>query len=54
MELDASTIAIGAVLNQEGEDGRKHPIAYYLESFSAPERNYDVYDRELLAIVKAL
>ncbi len=54
MEVDASAIAIGAVLNQEGEDGKKHPVAYYSESFSATERNYDVYDRELLAIVKAL
>ncbi len=54
MEVDASSIAIGAVLNQEGEDGRKHPIAYYSESFSSLERNYDVYDRELLAIIKAL
>jgi len=54
MEVDASAIAIGAVLNQEGEDGKKHPVAYYSESFSATERNYDVYDRELLAIVKVL
>ncbi len=54
MEVDTSTIAISAVLNQEGEDGRKHPVAYYSESFSATERNYDVYYRELLAIVKAL
>ncbi len=54
MEVDASAIAIGAVLNQEGEDGRKHPIAYYSKSFSTPERNYDIYNRELLAIVKAL
>ncbi len=49
-----SAIAIGAVLNQKGEDGKTHPVAYYSESFSALERNYDVYDRELLAIVKAL
>src|SRR6266702_976256 len=54
MEVDASAIAIGAVLNQKGEDGKTHPVAYYSESFSAPERNYDIYDRELLAIVKAL
>jgi len=54
MEVDASAITIGAVLNQKGEDGKTHPVAYYSESFSAPERNYDVYDRELLAIVKAL
>jgi len=54
MEVDVSAIAIGAVLNQKGEDSKIHPVAYYSESFSATERNYDVYDRELLAIVKAL
>ena len=54
MEVDASAIAIGAVLNQKGEDKKTHPVAYYSESFSATERNYDVYDRELLAIVKSL
>jgi len=52
MEVDASAIAIGAVLNQKWEDRKTHPVAYYSESFSAPERNYNVYDRELLAIVK--
>ncbi len=54
MEVDASAIAIGAVLNQKGEDQRTHPVAYYSESFSATERNYDIYNRELLAIVKSL
>ncbi len=54
MEVDASAIAIGTVLNQKGEDGKTHLVAYYSESFSTPERNYDVYDRELLAIIKAL
>jgi len=54
MEVDASAIAIRAVLNQKGEDRKLHPVAYYSKSFSATEQNYDVYDRELLAIVKAL
>ncbi len=37
MEVDASTITIGTVLNQKGEDGKIHPVAYYSESFSATE-----------------
>jgi hypothetical protein len=45
---------MGAVLLQKKEDGKKHPIAYYLKTLSAAERNYDVYDLELLAIVNAL
>jgi len=54
LEVDVSAIAIGAVLNQKGDNGKLHPVAYYSESFTAPECNYNVYDGELLAIVKAL
>jgi hypothetical protein len=45
---------MGAVLLQKKEDGKKHPIAYYSKTLSAAERNYDVYDLELLAIVNAM
>ena len=54
LEVDASAITIGAVLNQKGDDNKLHPVAYYSESFTATKHNYDVYDWELLAIVKAL
>jgi hypothetical protein len=45
---------MGAVLLQKKEDGKKHPIAYYSKTLSAVERNYNVYNLELLAIVNAL
>jgi hypothetical protein len=45
---------MGAVLLQKKEDGKKHPIAYYSKTLSAAERNYDVYDLELLAIVNVM
>jgi hypothetical protein len=54
LEVDASGFAMGAVLLQRKEDGKKHPIAYYSKTLSTAERNYDVYDLELLAIVNAL
>jgi hypothetical protein len=54
LEVDASGFAMGAVLLQRKEDGKKHPIAYYSKTLSAAERNYDVYDLKLLAIVHAL
>jgi hypothetical protein len=41
------------VLSQKGEDGKKHPIAFYSATAMEAERNYDIYDLELLAIVKA-
>ncbi|QRV84489.1 Retrotransposable element Tf2 protein [Ceratobasidium sp. AG-Ba] len=54
LETDASGVALGAVLSQKGEDGRLHPIAYLSQSFTPPQKNYDTYDKELLAIVQAL
>ncbi len=54
LEVDASSFAIGATLSQQDERGRWHPVAFYSETLSEAERNYDVYNRELLAIVKSL
>jgi hypothetical protein len=54
LEVDASGFAMGVVLLQKKEDSNKHPIAYYSKTLSAAERNYNVYDLELLAIVNAL
>jgi hypothetical protein len=53
MDTDASKFAIGATISQEHSDGR-HPIAYFSKSLSPTERNYDIYDRELLAIIYAI
>jgi hypothetical protein len=47
VECDTSDRATGAVLSQEGEDGKLHPVA------SPAERNYDIYDKELLAVIRA-
>jgi hypothetical protein len=35
-------------------EGKWHPIAYYSRKFLGPEERYDVYDKELLAIVACL
>ncbi|THH05355.1 hypothetical protein EW146_g9923 [Bondarzewia mesenterica] len=53
VDTDASLTATGGILLQQGEDGQWHPCAYLSKGFSPAERNYDVYDRELLAIVRA-
>jgi len=54
LEVDTSSFTIGATLSQQDEQQRWHPVAYFSETLSEAERNYDVYDRELLAIVKSL
>jgi hypothetical protein len=52
MEVDALAFAIGRViLQKQTSDGLHHPIAFRSKSLSKPERNYKIYDRELLAIV---
>jgi len=53
METDASGHAIGGVLSQE-QDGKWKPIAFLLRTMQLAERNYKIYDKELLAIVEAL
>ena len=53
IETDASDLAIGACLIQEHE-GKWHPVVYILRKLSPAEQNYDIYNKELLAIVAAL
>ena len=53
VETDASDYAISACISQPDEQGRLHPIAFYSKKITPLELNYDVYDKELLAIVTA-
>ncbi len=54
LEVDVSNYAIGATLNQKDEHNQWHPVAYYSTTLLETERNYDIYDKELLAVVKSL
>ncbi len=54
LEVDTLGFAIGAVLLQHGKDNKRHPIGYYSATLIEAKWNYDIYDLELLAIVKAL
>lgn len=53
VEVDASDSGVGAVLSQRKE-GKLHPCAFFSRRLTQAERNYDVGDRELLAIKLAL
>ena len=52
VETDASDCAIGAVCSQP-EGKLLRPIAYYSRKLTPAELNYEIYDKELLAIVAA-
>ncbi|QRV82130.1 Retrotransposable element Tf2 protein [Ceratobasidium sp. AG-Ba] len=54
LECDASDFATGAILSQFSEDNQLHPVAFLSKAMTPAERNYDIYHKELLAIVKAL
>ena len=53
VETDASDYAFAAILSIMTEDSEIHPVAFHSRTFSAPELNYDVHDKELLAIFEA-
>ena len=54
IETDASKYATGAVLTQLDSNGNQHPISFISKTFSLTECNYEIYDRELLVIIRAL
>jgi hypothetical protein len=54
VEVNASDYATGGILMQTGKDKKWHPVAYLSKSLSEMERNYDIHDKELLAIIHAL
>ncbi len=54
LNTDASDFATGAVLYMKAEDDKWHPCAYMSKSLSDTECNYNIYDKELLTIIRAL
>ena len=52
VEVDASNYAIGAVLIQRDDNNIAHPVAFFSKTMNEAQRNYDVYNRELLALVE--
>jgi hypothetical protein len=53
IEVDASDFAYGGVLSQY-HDGELHPCAFVSKKFNDAELNYEIYDKEMLAIVKCM
>jgi hypothetical protein len=50
LQVDASTFATGAILTQKDERGKHLAIGFHSQTFNDAEHNYDIHDRELLAV----
>jgi len=53
METEALDYALAAILSIMTKDNEIYPVAFHSRTFSTPELNYDVHNKELLAIFKA-
>ena len=53
IETDTSNYVSAGILSQYGEDGMLHPVAFFSTKHSPAECNYEIYDKELMAIVRA-
>ena len=51
---DASLLAAGAILLQSDANQDLHPCTYFSRTFTPAQRNYDIYNKELLAVILAL
>ena len=54
LDTDASGYATGAILSQLHDDEKWHPVGFMSKSLSLAERNYAIYDKELLSVICGL
>ena len=53
VETDALDYALAAILSIVNDDNKVYPVVFHSYTFTATELNYDIHDKELLAIFKA-
>jgi len=54
VKADASNYATGEVLSMKCSDNLWRPVAFISKSLSDTERNYEIYDKEMLAVIRCL
>jgi len=54
MEVNMLDYATGGVLSMEYEDGLWRLVAFLSKSLNEMERNYEIYDIEMLVIIRGL
>jgi hypothetical protein len=54
LQVDASAFATGAILTQKDDRGKHLAVGFHSQTFNEAERNYDIHNRELLAVYPGL
>ena len=54
IETDASDGVVAGVLTQLQKDGKWKPAAYFSKTMSPEEMRYEIHDKEMLSVVRAL
>jgi hypothetical protein len=54
LQVNASAFATGAILTQKDEQGKHLAVGFHSQTFNEAECNYDIHDRELLAVYQGL
>jgi len=54
VEANMSNYATGGVLSIKCSDEMWKPVAFIFKSLSNTERNYEIHDKEMLAVIRRL
>jgi len=54
MKVDVSDYVIRGVLFMEYEDGNWRPVGFLSKSLNETERNYEIHDMKMLAVIRKL
>jgi len=54
VEVDVSDFATGGVLSMKCEDEKWRPVVYIFKSLNEAKKNYEIQDKEMLAIIRCL
>jgi len=54
VEADVLDYVTGGVLSMKYKDKKWRPVAFISKSLNATERNYEIHDKEMLAVIRCL
>jgi len=54
VDIDVLNFVMGGVLLMKCENEKWRPVAYISKSLNEAKRNYEIYDKEILAIIRCL